>query len=218
MGNGDRVSLWLMTAEGRAAVRATLRRYRLPEAFDSDLIDKAIHAAELMQARGEVIELVPAWTRRTLRLRATDLLKSPGSRRATPVGPPDETPDLVAGLPDPGDDFARVAVEFDVVEIRRHLGGRWGETHPWRVSASLTYLSITMDAGTAGRRCPRPASGADEYDAAHWAGLYYAGLRDVFPGTGEDTPAMRQRRKRRIDEVRKTLIEAHAGAGLADDA
>ncbi len=215
--NGDRVSLWLMNADGRGAVRGTLRRFRLPEAFDTDLIDKTIHAAELMDERGDRIDNVAAWTRHTLGLRARDLLRSPGSRRAAAAATHDDGADLVAALPDRSDELGRLAVELDVGELRRQLGSRWGEGHPWRVSASLTYLSVAVDGGSAPPRCPRPTGGADEFDAAHWAGLFYAGVRDVFPFGGEDTPAVRQRRKRRIDQVRAAIIESHALAGLGDD-
>ena len=81
----DRVSLWLMSNDGKAVLRRTLRDLRLPTAFDGDLIMQVCHAADQMTAKGEPIESIPAWTTRTLRLRGIDLVRWPRSSRASTV-------------------------------------------------------------------------------------------------------------------------------------
>jgi len=207
--NGDAVALWLMRAEGSAALGRVLRRYRLPDAFDAELTVAVIHAAELMDARGEAIDNVAAWTQRTLRLRALDLLKSPGSRRA--VAPHDQPDtDLAAGIAESDDPLAELELQMEVDDLRRSLGARWADAHPWRVSGSLTFLSITCDGAVAGESCPQPISGATERDAALWASLYYAGERDLFPtGPGSDSAAQRQQRKRRMTHVSSLVGEAY---------
>src|SRR6478752_2068807 len=113
--NGDAVALWLMRAEGSAALGRVLRRYRLP---------------------------------------ALDLLKSPGSRRAVvPHDQPDT--DLAAGIAESDDPLAELELQMEVDDLRRGLGARWADAHPWRVSGSLTFLSITCDGAVAGESCPQ---------------------------------------------------------------
>ena len=87
-----------------------------------------------------------------------------------------------------------------------------------RMSASLSFLSVAIDGCAPGRCCPAPIGGADEFDAAHWAALFYAGETACFAAGGTaDTATIRQRRKRRIDTVRAMLADAYA-ATHGDDA
>src|SRR5689334_13392943 len=73
----DRVAAWLASSAGMDAVGWTLRRFRLPQSFDTDLVGMVLHAADLMADRDERINVLEAWARRTLRLRAMDLARSP---------------------------------------------------------------------------------------------------------------------------------------------
>ncbi|MEO6125238.1 MAG: hypothetical protein ABIR32_16150 [Ilumatobacteraceae bacterium] len=217
--DADRVALWLASPEGTAALRWSLEKLRLPVAFDTDLVGMVIHAADRMVQRGDVIESVPAWTRRTLRLRAIDLMKSPRGRPAF-IQPEDV--DSPAGAGTDAADAAELVAAMDLAEIRREIAGRWDDRSGWTRSASLTYLSVAIDGCAPGVSCPAPIGGADEFDAAHWAGLHYADQRQCFAPFGErDDNTIRQRRKRRIDDVRKILVDAYVrtqadGSGAGD--
>jgi len=78
----DRVSLWLMSVDGRRALNRTLRDLKLPAAFDADLVIQVCHAADQMTAKGQPITSIAAWTTRVLRLRGIDLVRS-GERQAS---------------------------------------------------------------------------------------------------------------------------------------
>lgn len=211
--DADRVSLWLMTNEGAAALMSTLRRFGLQGSFDSDLVKMVIHAADLMVDKGQSIESIPAWTKSALRLRAMDLLRSPGSQRAYHGIDDDSTTGRSLTQPRGSvehNDIAQLLTGMAVADIRRHVGAQWGTTQSWRISASLTYLSISVDGCAAGTACPAPVGGAGELDAAHWAGLHYAGQHECFAAHGQpDSNTIRQRRKRKIDDVRSLLQESY---------
>jgi hypothetical protein len=211
----DRVALWLASAAGVGVVEATLRRFRLPQSFDTDLVGMVLHAADLMTARRERIEVIEAWARRTLRLRAMDLVRSP--RAAARTIDADVDGGDVDTLPPGPEGVDEVLSAVALGGIRRNLQRRLAAAAAWPVSASLTYLSVAIDGGAPGRGCPQPQAGADDLDGAHWAGLHYAGAVDCFATAGElDSPAMRQRRKRRVDQVRAVLIESYDAAGERD--
>jgi hypothetical protein len=208
----DRVALWLASAVGVGVVEATLRRFRLPQSFDTDLVGMVLHAADLMTARGQRIDVIEAWARRTLRLRAMDLVRSPrAAGRTIDVDLDGDGPDTLPPVPEGVDEVLGTVA---LGGIRRSLQRRLAAAAAWPVSASLTYLCVAIDGGAPGTDCPQPQAGADDLDGAHWAGLHYAGAVDCFAPAGEaDSPAMRQRRKRRIDQVRAVLIESFDAAG-----
>lgn len=205
--DADRVALWLASADGDAAVAWSLGQLRLPAAFDADLVAMAIHAADRMVQRGDAIESVPAWTKRTLRLRAIDLMKSPRGRPA--LERPEDVDSQTVATTDAAETSELLAA-MDLAALRREIATRWDDRSAWTRSASLTYLSVAIDGCAPGVSCPAPIGGADEFDAAHWAGLHYADQRQCFAPFGKpDDNTIRQRRKRRIDDVRRVLIGAY---------
>ena len=213
-----RVARWLMSADGQAMVQRELRRCGLPESYDADLAAMIEHAARRMADRGQSIESIPAWTTHTCRRRAMDLLKSPAHQRRDPL---DDSINE-SGLADGSDPIADLLAAMHLAGIRRHVGRVDRHPHVWPVSASLSFLSVAIDGCAPGRGCPAPIGGADEFDAAHWAALFYAGETACFATTGTaDTATIRQRRKRRIDTVRAVLADAYeatqADGGSADD-
>jgi len=214
--DADRVALWLVSSDGMLAIARALEQLRLPASFDTDLVGMVVHAADRMVARGDAIESIPGWTKRTLRLRAIDLMKSPRGRPAL-VRPEDVDSPSVTYTD--GSGTAELLAAMDLDEIRRLIGRMSGDTGAWSRSASLTYLSVALDGCFPGVSCPAPIGGADEFDAAHWAGLHYADQRQCFAPFGEsDDNTIRQRRKRRIDDVRKVLVEAYRSTqGEVDD-
>jgi len=201
-----RVARWLTSADGQAMVRRELRRCGLPDSYDADLAEMTEHAAQRMADRGQPIHSIPAWTTQTVRRRAMDLLKSPAHRRRDPL---DESV-ADSTLVDSSDSIADLLAALQLADIRRHIGRVDRHPFAWPVSASLSFLSVAIDGCAPGRCCPAPIGGADEYDAAHWAALFYAGETACFAANGgADTATIRQRRKRRIDAVRAVLADAY---------
>ena len=206
--DADRVSLWLMSADGLAAVKRTLRDLRLSDAFDTDLIVSVCHAAGQMVAKQQPIESIPAWTTRTLKLRAIDLVRSPRTSRLQLVvdNSDDAVHDLADHLADPTDQFNDADVQLDAVAVRRQLSDEWHTKPSWSVSAALTVLTVLYDEANPSDDCPQPASGASDVESAHWVGLWYSGKRDLFPHP--DQPAdntITKRRSRATTEVRNLL-------------
>jgi len=206
--DADRVSLWLMSADGLGAVNRTLRDLRLPDAFDTDLIISVCHSAGQMVAKQEAIESIPAWTTRTLKLRAIDLVRSPRTSQLQLVV--DNSDDFADRLADPTDQIAAADAQLDAVTVRRQLSDAWYTKPPWSVSAALTVLTVLYDEARPSDDCPKPVSGASVVEAAHWVGLWYSGKRDVFPAADQlaDHPAdntITKRRSRATSEVRNLL-------------
>jgi hypothetical protein len=188
-----RVERWLMSPEGRAATEREMRRCGLPSAFDADLARLVLHAAR----RATDVESVPAWTSHVLRRRALDLVRSPSVQRRDDAG------ENAAALDDAS--FDAVLTELEVGALRAALFE--GSARPAVVSAALTYLGVTMDELVPGRDVPWPGGSSDALDGAHWAGLHYSGHGDCF--ATPDTAAVRQRRSRRIAEVKAALVAGY---------
>jgi hypothetical protein len=188
-----------------------MRRLGCPESFDADLARLTLHAAQRMVDSGQAIASVPAWTTQAFRRRALDLLKAPAHRARDPLNGGDLDG---AGLVAPTDEIDEVLARIELDDIRRRVGARPGADHSadhgWVMSAALSFLAIAVEGCAAGPRCPAPLGGAGEFEAAHWAALHYAGAAGCFATPGSpDTPAIRQRRKRRIDTVRAALADAY---------
>jgi hypothetical protein len=213
--DAERVALWLLTADGVAMVAREMRRCGCPASFDSDLARMTMNSAQRMVDSGQAIESVPAWATLAFRRRAMDLMKAPAYRWREPL---DEDDVAVTHAGVNGDQMAEVLARLELADIRRQVGHADGHRHPWPLSASLSFLSIAVEGCVPGRQCPAPIGGADEYDAAHWAALFYAGSSECFAPRGEaDNATIRQRRKRRIDAVRAVLADAYAATQGEDD-
>lgn len=209
LSDADRVSLWLMSTDGRNAVQRTLRALRLPGFFDTDLVVMVCHAADRMVAKGEPIESIPAWTTRTLRLRGIDLFRSP---RSSSVSTTMATHDGVVDrdIADSEDALAHANAEFDASSVRQRLGAAWFTEDPWAVSAALSVLTVLYDEGSPGAGCPQPVGGASDIESAHWVGLWYAGRRDVFPTASEPAGNTLTKRRSRATAAVKELLRARA--------
>ena len=208
--NGDAVALWLMRAEGSAALGRCSAATGCPTRSMPSCTVAVIHAAELMDARGEAIDNVAAWTQRTLRLRALDLLKSPGSRRAVAAARP--TRHRSRG----GHRRERRSVgRTGVADGGRRPAPQPGRPVGRRPSvAGVGIADVPVDhLRRRGGRRELPAAhqrGHRARNAALWASLYYAGERDLFPtGPGSDSAAQRQQRKRRMTHVSSLVGEAY---------
>lgn len=217
---------WLLSADGSAAARRLAARHRLPAAVADDLVqDAAVRLVVTFEGRGEPFEegfVAGAYARRTLQTATLDLLR--GDRRrpvAAWLGLPEDGesggPDPLVALADPGPDLAALALSPLLEDgCRRALAGLLAP-HPWAGAAALVVLTLGCHPGVApAPGTPAPAGGAGADQALVWAGLHYAGEAACFPGPGgADTPAIRQRRSRRIAAVRALLADAARIAGVA---
>lgn len=205
----DRVSLWLMSADGRRALQRTLRDLKLPTAFDADLITQVCHAADQMTAKAQPIESVAAWTTRTLRLRGIDLVRSPRSSVASMVLHRNDG-DVQIDLAEPTEVLAEMDAHLDAAAVRQNLGAAWCTDEPWKLSAALTVLTVLYDEAGPGSGCPQPVGGASEVEAAHWVGLWYAGKRDLFPAPGEPAGNTLTKRRSRATQMVKEVLRGSA--------
>lgn len=209
LSDADRVSLWLMSADGQRAVARTCQSLRLPAAFDTDLVVQVCRAADRMVEKGEPIESAPAFATRTLRLRAMSLLASPRSSRARNVVAGDDG-EIETDRADGVDRFADVEADLRADEARRRLAGLWPSEQPWALSAALTVMSVLYDGAVPGTGCPTPVGGASEIEAAHWSGLWYAGRHDLFPGPNEPGGNTLTKRRSRAATVVKDVLRSSA--------
>jgi hypothetical protein len=212
LSDADRVSLWLMSADGKRAVKRTLQNLRLPATFDADLIVQVCHSADRMMAKGEPIKSIPAFATRVLNQRGKDLVRSPrssvgsllvhGDDGAVQLDPPQTDTNPIEDL----------HVDLDAIAIRHTLGAAWHTEEPWKVSAALTVLTVLFDEAGPGDRCPRPVGGASPVEAAHWVGLWYAGRRELFPGPGRPAGNTLTKQRSRASQQVRELLKASASA------
>jgi hypothetical protein len=89
---------------------------------------------------------------------------------------------------------------------------------PSRAASGLAFLAARVEDAPPGPQCPQPLGGAGALEASEWAGLWYGGRHDCFPGSGvKDGPTLRKRRSRAVGQLHDVLIAAAAEANLAGD-
>jgi hypothetical protein len=87
---------------------------------------------------------------------------------------------------------------------------------PSRVASALAYLAARVEDAPPGPACPQPVGGAGAQEAAEWAGLWYGGRYDCFPGSGaKDGPNVRKRRSRAVGQLHEVLVAAATEVQLA---
>jgi DNA-directed RNA polymerase specialized sigma24 family protein len=201
------VVAWLGSDAGKRAVRRAAERQGVVYLAD-DLVGDVLYRTQVADARGDRIENVAAWSTRLLHDAAVDLLRGERRRFLPLPALPDEHDDA-AEPPDAAPGIEDALVHVDVVEQLRRAIVRMLVPCPWVGAAALARLAYALDGAGVAVDCPRPAGGAGEQEAADWAGLWYAGRDECFPGAGEmDGNTIRQRRARAASKVRALLAEA----------
>jgi hypothetical protein len=199
------VHAYLTSAAGQQFLASVLRRHRLPGALDADLEAIVLSEAARTLATGGEIKVPVAWAKQRATSRAVDLVR--GRVRRPVVGlaeladQPDRDDPDVASIGDGAPDHVRGRLMVMAAEA-------------WIAAAGLAVLARVVDGAPLVPRCPQPKAGADGIDAAHWAGLWYAGLGALFAADGAaSTRAMDQRRSRAARRVKAALV---AAAGASD--
>src|SRR4051794_3143714 len=177
-----RMVAWLMTDDAFAAARAELRRQGLDLYEPADLLNDV--AVRLLTAElAEPIANVAGYARRSLRLRAIDLLR--GER----VRPHEPLDDVVS---EPADDDADDPAETAALAagedgIRRALHLALARTRTWTVAAALATVTLRVHPDVQlPDTIPHPGGSATEGQADRWAALWLAGEVGVF---GDDAAA-----------------------------
>lgn len=196
---------WLRTPHARSAARGYLNRVRLPEDLVDDVLQET--CVKLMYAAGGVKEPDDPYryANRALRNVTYDLGRS--AKRRPKTDPIED-----------GDGAVEAAVETLVPDglqddCRRTLvpcePGK-----PWVTAAALNVLTFRLNERVpVPKACPRPGAGDDD-QATMWGSLWLAGKDDCFPVDGAaDTPAIRQRRARAIQQIESRLRAALEAVG-----
>lgn len=205
---------WLAGAEALAAARSELARRRLPTSLADDVVqDAARRVIETMRRRRVPFpELrVGAYARRAVQHAAADVLRTT-RRHSVPdsLESLSSEPDRLAELADPRDPLEALVPHLDSHALEdgcRRAVHALLAPRVWAGAASLVVLTLAYHAlAEAGPDVPRPDPAAGEERAWEWAGLFYAGREDCFPGpSGRDDAATRKRRSRALEEVRLLL-------------
>ncbi len=204
---------WLHTADARAAARSDLHRMGLEWHDPEDLLHDV--AVRLLRARlPEHIDNPVAYARRSIQLRATDLLRGDQVRdrhTATVPAHHDERdddprlyrPDPVAPAPD---EVALARAAEDGIRHALHLA--LVTTKAWAVAAALNTLTLRLHQDVQlPEEVPHPDA-VDEDKADRWAALWLAGEAELFPDPHAgriDGAAVRKARSRKLQEVERLL-------------
>jgi hypothetical protein len=195
------VRSFLTSEDGQRYLAAILRRHRLPSALDADLETIVMsEAARTLAAGGEILAPV-AWARQRAASRAVDLVRG---RIRRPVTSLEELAEQAEPRP--------LDTDADEIDDRRPdaVRRRLLEVSPlWIAAAAVAVLARVVDGAPLVAECPQPKAGAGPVDAAHWAGLWYAGQVSLFPADGQPSSrALDQRRSRAVRAVKAGLAAA----------
>jgi hypothetical protein len=199
------VHAFLGSPAGQAAIAGHLQRRRLPGCFDTDIEERVAGEAYRFLCGGNTIASVPGWCARRIAARAVDLARGQ-MRRERHAGIPVEWDDNDVEAPG-----AAEVGETAVTHVRQTLCA--GDGAHWQVAAALAVVCVVADEAVPHATCPQPTTRADDVDAAHWAGLWYAGLDVCFPDGDSVAATVRQRRVRAMAKVRRVLADAAGTVG-----
>lgn len=202
-GTATDVVEWLVSAEAAAAARRSLRRcgfHAAPELVEDVVADAALAVAARIRSGSLVLDNPAAY--------GTVVIRNVVNAMARGADVPlDEVEDQAAPAEDHPD------LDIDQVRCAIEAGG----DPPWLTSASLTYLTYSMHPSAVPRGAPTPLAGARPDQATAWPALWFAGMRDLFPGDDGD-PRRRTRARRVVDvigNVRRVLLRHAVAADLA---
>jgi hypothetical protein len=190
---------------GQQCIRRQLQQHRLPSALDADIESIVLYEAERTLRAGNPILVPGAWARQRIASRVVDVVRG-RVRRAESYGREVELDraDVVVAETIASDDTAADRVRE---AVRRDLASA-----EWVGAAALTVLTRLLDGSPLVGSCPQPKAGADRVDAAHWAGLWYAGRTDCFDAPGVKPNTLVQKRAREVAKVKALLARAYNDA------
>lgn len=197
---GARVLAWLASAEGRAFAGRWAHRRGLDAAVVEDLVaDAQVAVLGRMRTGALRVDNPAAYGTQVLKsvVRATLQGRSRDRAIVDAVGG-----DLVA-VDASGDPTGRLDSDLD--DLRVVLDVMSDPARPWLTGAALAFVTLTESAGDLPDGVPRPRAGATPTQARGWAALWFAGVRDMFPGPAGDPSAQRRRRGRSVDRVLEHL-------------
>jgi hypothetical protein len=193
--------LWLSNPRGVRAVDAALSHNGLPAGLHDDLVHVVLEAIADYLSAGKAIETINGFTRTCVKNAAgrvrqrVGLKNGAGTVEFQPLDSP-EGRNLTPNLNRPDND--------DLGPWLRRVGERKAP-EAWMASALLTYISITTGYAEVGDTCPQPKAGATPFDAALWAGLWYAGRTECFVDPTRTHLAIDRDRARKCEKLRQLL-------------
>jgi hypothetical protein len=202
------LAAWVGSPDARAAARHLLEQRRLPrdDSYVDDVLeDTALRVLRRLHNLGPLAphedgrDPVVPYARRVLDTAVTDLLRGPARRE-----------DLVAEMPESGEPAGEIALAVGELDaVRRRVFVQADGAPPWAVSAVLVVTSLAEEPALRLRSdTPEPETGA-EGARWRWAGLFYSGRLDCFPGEGdEDDANRRMRRSRALKALDQLLAQA----------
>jgi DNA-directed RNA polymerase specialized sigma24 family protein len=207
----------LGSGRGSAFARRAVKRQGLPDHLLEDLTQEVLLRAHRADQRGDVAENVEAFTVTLVQRVAVDMIRGHLRRPegAFELEPIDE-------VMDPGDHgkaadetVAAVVGRERAAEVRRVLARLLAHT-PAAAAGALAVVAISVDSAAPAADVPVPKGGVDGNEAIAWAGVFYGGGRDCFPGPDvQEDAAMRKRRSRALERQRTALREA--ALAMVDD-
>lgn len=197
---GARVLAWLVSEEGRSFAGRRARRRGLDVAVVDDLVaDAQVAVLGRMRSRALLVDNPAAYGTQVLKSVVRSTLQGRSRDRAIV----DAVGRDVVAVDASGDPTGRLDSDLD--DLRVVLDVRADPTRPWLTGAALAFLALTESVGDLPDGVPRPRAGATPTQAQGWAALWFAGVRDLFPGPAGDPSAQRRRRGRSVDRVLEHL-------------
>jgi hypothetical protein len=201
---------FVQSPAGQHCIHRQLQQHRLPSALDADIESVVLYEAErTLRAGGQI--LVPgAWARQRIASRVVDVVRG-RVRRNESFGRQVDLDGADLAVPE------TVHVDDDAAGDRVRAGIRRDlAVADWVCAAALVVLTRLLDGSPLLGSCPQPKAGADRVDAAHWAGLWYAGRTDCFDAPGVKPNTLVQRRAREVAKVKALLARAFHDEGDHD--
>jgi hypothetical protein len=212
---GEAAFEFLRSSDGRSMVVRALQRRGLPLGLHDDLVSEILHRVVTAEAR-EPIDNPAAFATHAAQYAAGDLLRNE-LRRPAPLLPRGTEDDDLTFDPSAMDKVDEDVIARGLLRDVRNALFDVAVAMPQRAATALAYLSAGVDDAPVGQQCPQPMGGAGAQEAAEWAGLWYGGRRDCFPGDGvTDGPNVRKRRSRAVGQLHETLMTAANRAQLDD--
>ncbi len=207
---GERVLDWLASDEARAFAGRWAGRRGLPadaSAVDDLIADAQVAVLTRSRAGAFTVDNPAAYGTQVIKSIVRQTLQGHDRDRAVL----DAT---VGARPEPRPGVRRIVLEADRVafgddrepestidDLRVIIEVMQDPSRPWLTGAALAFVALAVGDSAVPPGVPQPKSGATPAQARGWAALWFAGVRDLFPGPDGDPAARRRRRSRYVDKV-----------------
>jgi hypothetical protein len=226
------VHAFVASDQGQQRIHAALLRRRLPGSFDTEIEEAVLSEALRFLTQGGEITSVPGWCSSRITARSIDLARGAiRAQRAIGIRTSFDEQDIHATDTVDQDTIEQDAIDQDTIDQddltldlpifnganpHRDSQSSNGAMAKVRtalldadaagidIAAALTVVAVLADEAALHSACPQPLAGADQQDAACWAGLWYAHRNECF-GPGN---AVTQRRSRAAKRIKHLLITA----------